>query len=243
MEVGSNSKINLETLIDLSKVNRRRFLKVLIGIGALVGSAASIGYYFMGTVGKKVVGEMAQMLPPGQYAIDRLRVLHVGPIPEFDEKTWTLEVYGLVKNSFALNYEELKNLPEVTSISAFHCVTGWSKLENKWKGIQFRTIMEMANVSENAQFATIESEYDYTTSLTLKDLSRDDVLLAYGLDDEELPPQHGGPLRLVVPQKYGYKSAKWVRKIKFTEKQELGYWESRGYSNTASALLDDRYAK
>jgi len=169
-------------------------------------------------------------------------VLNIDGIPGFDEKTWNFQVYGLVNNPFALNYEQFKALPKIGSISDFHCVTGWSKLDNNWEGVRFRTIMETAQVSETAKFATIECDGGYTTSLPLEDLSIDNVLLAYGLDGKDLPPQNGGPLRIVVPNKYGYKNAKWVRKLKFTQTQELGYWEVRGYSNTADPFLNDRYA-
>ncbi len=210
---------------------------ILIGIGALAVSAASVVYYLIGRVGKKVVG----MLPPGQREVDRFHVIHVGSIPRFDEETWTFEVYGLVKNPFTLTYKQLRNLPNTISVSNFHCVEGWSKLGNEWEGVRFSTIMEMAEVFEDAKFATIESEHGYTTSLPLEDLSRDDVLLAYRLDGEELPSKHGGPLRIVVPHRYAYKSAKWVRKIKFTKEQELGYWETRGYSNTANPFTEDRF--
>lgn len=186
---------------------------------------------------------MDHVLPPGQYEVEELQVLHVGPVPDFDEKTWSFEVNGLVKKNFTLNYEQLRELPKNEVVSDFHCVTGWSKLGNKWEGVRFTTVMELADVLERAKFATIECEYGYTTSLPLEDLSRDNVLLAYRLDDEALPPQHGGPLRIVVPHKYAYKSAKWIRKIKFTEEQELGYWEVRGYSNTADPFKEDRYSR
>lgn len=222
-----------------SQEGRRRFLKGLIGIGVTLAISASPIYY----IAQIVVRRMSRKLPPGQHEVETLQVLHVGPVPNFDEKTWNFEVYGLVRNPVTLNYEQFRRLTKVASISDFHCVTGWSKFENKWEGIPFRTIMETAQISENAKFATIESEYGYTTSLPLEDLSGNDILLAYRLDDKELPPQHGGPLRLVVPHKYGYKSAKWVRKIKFTQEQELGYWEVRGYSNTADPLKDDRYSR
>jgi DMSO/TMAO reductase YedYZ molybdopterin-dependent catalytic subunit len=124
----------------------------------------------------------------------------------------------------------------------FHCVTGWTKFENKWEGVSFNYIVELAQLKSSARYATIESLRGYTTSLPVIELSSDDVLLAYRLDDRELPREHGGPLRLVVPQKYGYKSAKWVFRVKFTESQELGYWEKRGYSNTANPFTNDRYS-
>lgn len=202
---------------------------------ALAVSTVSITH-FMRTVKKRTT----RMLPPGQYEVNKLQVLYVGAVPKFDEKTWD-QVYGLVKTPFSLNYEKFRKLPSAVSVSDFHCVTGWSKLGNRWEGVVFKTIMDKAGVLGDAKFATVECEHSYTTSLPLEDLSRDNVLLAYRLDGDEIPPEHGGPLRLVVPHKYAYKSAKWVRRIKFTERQELGYWEIQGYSNTADPFADDRY--
>jgi len=190
----------------------------------------------------KVKEKISEMIPQGQYAVAQLRVLHVGSVPQFDEENWDFEVYGLVRTPIKMSYTQLKELPNTVSISDFHCVTGWSKLNNVWEGIRFSTLMQMVKPLKAAKYATIECENDYTTSLPLEDLEYDDVILAYSLDGEELPPPYGGPLRIVVPQKYGYKSGKWVRKIKLTEKQELGYWETRGYSNTADPFTNDRYS-
>lgn len=190
-----------------------------------------------------VVGRIRGMLPPGQYEVAELRRLHVGSVPPFDEGSWTLEVLGIVENPFTLRYGEVRGLPRVVSVSDFHCVTGWSKLGNSWEGVRFRTIMEMAGPLEGVRYASIICEHGYSTSLPVEDLARDDVLLAYLLDGRELPPEHGGPLRLVVPHKYAYKSAKWVRGVKFIDENELGYWESRGYSDTADPFTNDRYSR
>jgi DMSO/TMAO reductase YedYZ molybdopterin-dependent catalytic subunit len=190
----------------------------------------------------EVKEKIRNLLPPEQYEVDELRALHVGAVPQFDEENWDFEVYGLVRNPIALSFNEVKGLPKTVSISDFHCVTGWSKFNNKWEGIRFRDLIEIVQPMRKAMYVTIECENDYTTSLPLKDLEFDDVILAYRLDDQDLPPLYGGPLRIVVPHKYAYKSGKWVRKIKFTEKQELGYWEVRGYSDTADPFSNDRYS-
>jgi len=182
------------------------------------------------------------ILPPGQYEVGRLRPLHIDGVPSFDEGSWTLEVDGLVENPFVLDYGEVRGLPSVVSVSDFHCVTGWTKFGNRWEGVGFRTIMERARPLGTAMYALIRCEQGYTTSLPLGDLDREDVLLAYGLDGRELPARFGGPLRLVVPHKYGYKSAKWVRGIRFLGENELGYWEQRGYSDTADPFTEDRYS-
>lgn len=182
-------------------------------------------------------------LPPGQTEIEKLKVLHTGiGVPPWDPETWRFEIYGLVDNPISLTWEEFRALPSITRISDFHCVTGWTKFDNKWEGVSFSTIKNIAKIRPNVKFVTIECLRGYTTSLPVTALLHQDVLFAYRLDDQELPSNHGGPLRLVVPQKYAYKSAKWVTKVKFTERQELGYWESRGYSNTANPFTNDRYS-
>jgi len=150
-------------------------------------------------------------------------------------------VEGLVENPVHLSYDEFLRLPKVERVSDFHCVTGWSRLDNRWEGAAFKTIADLVKPLKEARYVTVACEGDYTTSLPIKELLEPDVLLAYGFEGKPLEPVHGGPLRLVVPKKYAYKSAKWVRKLRFTKDQELGYWEKRGYSNTADPWEEDRY--
>ncbi len=188
------------------------------------------------------VERLKGILPPGQYEVGRLRPLHIGGVPEFDDLFWTLEVDGLVENPILLRYDEVRALPSVLSVSDFHCVTGWTKFGNRWEGVRFRTIIEMVRPLKAAVYVLIRCEQGYTTSLPLGDLDRENVLLAYYLDGGDLQRQFGGPLRLVVPHKYGYKSAKWVRGIRFLRENELGYWEQRGYSDTADPFTEDRYS-
>ena len=188
------------------------------------------------------MSEKKERIPPNQRVTSKFPVLHVGNIPTFDPRTWDLVVEGLVENPLRLTYEKFLNIPKIVSASDFHCVTGWSKLDNKWEGVSFRTISDLVKPLKNAKYVTIVSEGNYTTSLPLEDLLDDDVLLAYRLDGKPLEPEHGRPLRLVVPKKYAYKSGKWLRKLRFTEKQELGYWEKRGYSNSADPWKEERYA-
>jgi DMSO/TMAO reductase YedYZ molybdopterin-dependent catalytic subunit len=125
-------------------------------------------------------------------------------------------------------------------MSDFHCVEGWSVLDVAWQGVRFADAADLASPTERARFATIGCDGGYTTSLPLADLMRPDVLLAWGIDGEELTPEHGFPLRLIVPHKYAYKAAKWVRWMRFTHEQELGYWEQRGYSNSADPWKEER---
>ena len=186
---------------------------------------------------------MRKKLPPGQREIKKSRLRHIGSIPSFDLETWVLTAYGLVEKPLTLTWSNLLELPSVVIVSDFHCVEGWSVMNNKWEGVPFQTIVKMVKPEENARYVTFECEDGYTTSLPLTDLLGDDVLLAYKLEDEYLRPERGGPLRLIVPKKYAYKSAMWLKKIKFTSHHELGYWESRGYSNTADPWKQDRCAQ
>ena len=230
----------------MSSMSRRRFVKYGVA-SALLGLGVVSGYFLIrgskgpsGASGTKNPPHVG--LPPGQSEVDRLEVLQMDGVPEIKLDDWTFEVYGEVLKPFKLRWSQFQELPSVVTDSEFHCVTGWSRLSNRWTGVPFREIAEAASLTGNVRFATIECYDGYTTSLPLESLLLDDVLFAYGLDGKELAPEFGGPLRLVVPEKYGYKSAKWVKRVKFTETQELGFWESNGYSNTADPWTEDRYA-
>jgi DMSO/TMAO reductase YedYZ molybdopterin-dependent catalytic subunit len=201
-----------------------------------------VSAYFVVRRPSQVSGAVS--LPPGQSEVQALEVLQVTGIPEVSLDTWAFEVNGKVENPFKLNWSQFMQLPKTVSVSKFDCVTGWTKLDNRWEGVRFEDIANLARPTTNARYATVTCYGAplYTTSLPLDYLMRDDVLFAYGLDGKPLEPEHGGPLRLVVPGKYGYKSAKWVSRVTFTETQEIGFWESRGYSNTADTSTNDRYA-
>lgn len=183
-----------------------------------------------------------ERLPPNQRMTSNFPVLHFGRVPEFDKGTWDFRVEGLVENPVRLTYDEFMLLERTVDVSDFHCVTGWSRFDNKWEGVRFSDIAKLVKPKINARFATIEADGGYTTSLPLTELMKPDVLFAYAFEGKPLEPMHGGPLRLVVPKKYAYKCAKWVRRVVFTEKQELGYWEQRGYSNSADPWKEERYS-
>jgi len=188
-------------------------------------------------------------LPPGQRPIKRLLrwgTDHPGITPsnpKIDLKTYTLEISGEVEKPVKLRWDEVLKLPKVHSVSDFHCVEGWSVLNCKWEGVRFSKVIELVRPKETARFVTFECADGYTTSLSMTELSGEDVLLAYGLGDRPLEEGTGFPLRLVVPNKYAYKSALWVTKIRFTAKKELGYWEKLGYSDTADVWKNDRFAR
>lgn len=183
-----------------------------------------------------------EKLPPGQVAVKRIVPRHMGSIPRFYPKNWSLTVDGEVEKPLLLKWNDVLSLPTVVIVSDFHCVEGWSVLDNKWEGVAFKTIVERVVPKEGAKHVLFTCKDGYTTSLQLTELLDDDVLLAYKLNDKPLQAENGAPLRLIVPKKYAYKSAMWLRRINFTSKRELGYWESRGYSDTADPWKNDRYS-
>ncbi|HXF56678.1 MAG TPA: sulfite oxidase-like oxidoreductase [Actinomycetota bacterium] len=186
--------------------------------------------------------EVAARIPPGQHLVKGWPVLHVGPVPPFDESTWDLRVFGLVERPFALTYPELRSLGAVRVRADMHCVTGWTTLDNEWEGVPFRVIADQARPRPEARWVVVHCEYGYTANLSLQALLDDDVLLAWGHNGQPLTPEHGFPLRLVVPKRYGWKSAKWVRRVEFTDRNQRGYWEVRGYHTHADPWREERYS-
>ena len=181
-------------------------------------------------------------LPPGQRLVDDFPVFQYGDIPELDEKKWSFFITGLVEKPMKLIYKEFLALPSTELTTDFHCVTGWSKVDLHWKGILFNAVASMAKPSSGAQFVEIIAEQGYTTNLPLSVVMDDDVLLAYGLNGKPLTRGHGFPLRLVVPKRYAYKSAKWVRRVEFLKEDRPGFWEKRGYSNSADLWKEERFS-
>lgn len=181
-------------------------------------------------------------LPPGQREVRKWPRLDLGIVPRFDPTTWDFRVDGAVDTPIRLTYDEVRALPSKTITSDFHCVTGWTTFDNEWVGVTIRELAERAQVRPTAKFATFHCGDGYTTSHPREVLFDDDVILAYEWDGKTLPLEHGGPVRLLVPKRYAWKSAKWARAMTFTEAEELGYWEVRGYSNTADPWTEDRYS-
>jgi len=164
------------------------------------------------------------------------------PVPKINLKSWTLTIEGEVEKPLKLSWQEILKIPKVESVSDFHCVEGWSVLGSKWEGIPFKYIADLAKPKKSAKFATFECADGYTTSLSMTELLENNALLAYKLDGNFLEEGLGAPLRLIVPNKYAYKSAMWITRIRFTSNKELGYWESRGYSDTADVWSNDRFS-
>ena len=181
-------------------------------------------------------------LPPGQRKTDRFPVLSKSGTPDYDLDEWRFRVSGAVETELELTYDEFRELPAVTQRQDFHCVTGWSKFDCEFTGVPFMEILERGGVDDDAVHVMFSALDDYTTDLPLSDCQREEVLFAYELDGEDLPPDHGGPLRVVTPHKYAYKGAKWVTGVEFLTEPELGYWERRGYSETANPWNEERYS-
>ena len=181
-------------------------------------------------------------LPAGQKLVEDFPVFQYGDVPEFNEKKWIFTVTGLIEKPLELSYKEFLSLPTAEITADFHCVTGWSKFDLRWKGVLFRTIASRANPLKEAKFVEITAEQGYTTNLSLSVLLDDDVIFAFGLGGLPLAADHGFPLRLVVPKKYAYKSAKWVTGVKFLREDRPGFWEKRGYSNSADPRKEERFS-
>jgi len=188
-------------------------------------------------------------LPVGQHEVKNWPVLDLGEQPDIPIEKWALEVGGLVENPFTLNWDQLLALPEVDEVSDFHCVTTWSRFDNHWRGVRFRTIAELAVPQDPAHFVLCTG-YDfmpgtfipYTVNVPLARAIEDDVLLVHTWEGKPLPREHGGPCRMITPKLYAWKGAKWIRKIEFLAQDRKGFWEVRGYSNTAEPWFNDRYA-
>ena len=180
-------------------------------------------------------------LPPGQILTQRFPILTYGEEPEVSSEAWRLEVLGLVEASFGLTYEELMALPQVELVRDFHCVTRWSRLDVAWKGVRVRDLLERARPKEETVVALVHSYGGYTTNLLLEDLLKDDVILAHTLFGKPLPPERGGPVRLLVPHLYAWKSAKWVRAIELLDHLELGFWEKLGYHWRGDPWREERF--
>ena len=185
---------------------------------------------------------VASRLPPGQKAVEGWPVLTYGDIPLIDLSTWRFVVTGLVEEEITFTWEQFMALPQVTSVSDAHCVTHWSRFDNRWQGVAFEELMKRVRPKPEARFVMVHCYGGYTTNVPLDDLMRDGVLFAHTHDGKPLQPEHGGPLRLVVPHLYFWKSAKWVRGLVFVEQERPGFWEMYGYHIRGDPWREERYS-
>jgi DMSO/TMAO reductase YedYZ molybdopterin-dependent catalytic subunit len=182
-----------------------------------------------------------QRLPPGQRLTEKWPVLHHGSVPHIDANKWTLKITGLVERERTLTFDEFNALPRVEVFSDIHCVTTWSRFNNTWEGVSTSTIGEIAGVKAEAKYVIVYGEGGFSTNLLLADFLGEDALFALKHDGQPLTAGHGGPVRLVVPRLYFWKSAKWVTGIRFTAADEPGFWERAGYHNHGDPWKEERY--
>ena len=182
-------------------------------------------------------------LPPGQSVTLDFPVLHYGPTPGFNEATWDLRVFGDVDQEMRWTWNEFLKLPAVKQTVDIHCVTRWSKFDTLWEGVRFSEFIKLFGVKPSAKYVIAHCEYGYTTNVPLADMLDDDVLLAYKFDGQPLVQEHGFPLRTLVPKRYFWKSAKWLRALEFSPADKPGFWENAGYHNEGDPFQEERYSR
>jgi DMSO/TMAO reductase YedYZ molybdopterin-dependent catalytic subunit len=180
-------------------------------------------------------------LPPGQYLTDKWPVLHAGTVPRIDLAIWDFRVWGEVENPIRLTWDEFKDLPSTELTTDIHCVTRWSRFDTQFRGVHWRELAAIVKPRPSAQFVVAHAEQEFTTNVPLSALEDDEALLAYEADGEPLTPDHGSPLRLVIPNRYFWKSAKWLRGLELLDDDSPGFWERYGYHNDADYRLEQRY--
>jgi DMSO/TMAO reductase YedYZ molybdopterin-dependent catalytic subunit len=181
-------------------------------------------------------------LPPGQVLTQKWPVLHYGSVPKYpDMAAWRLRVDGEVEHPLTLTYEELRALPGVDIRCDIHCVTTWSRFDNTFTGVRLRDLLDRAGARPSAHFAVFRCAQGFTTSVPIEVAREDDSAVVWAHDGVDLEPQHGWPLRALVPRRYFWKSAKWLEGIQLVDRDQLGFWERNGYNNSADPWLEERY--
>ena len=181
-------------------------------------------------------------VPPGQFVTEKFPVLTYGPVPQVELDTWRLKVWGAVANPIDLSWSDVSALPTVTVHTDIHCVTRWSKLDTTWEGVRFGEIVDRVQPKPDARFVMQHAYGGYTTNLPLEEMLGDDVLLAYRFDGAPLAPEHGGPMRMLVPKLYFWKSAKWLSGLEFRSDDAPGFWETYGYHNHGDPWKEERFS-
>lgn len=191
---------------------------------------------------KNRAADRSERIPPGQFLVEKLPVLSYGPVPRFSPDKWDFRLLGLVETPKRLNYQQFRALPQTRLVTDFHCVTTWSRLDNQWEGVKAQDVVSLVRLKPEARYVVLHCDGGYTTNLMLEQFVDDDVLFAHRLDGQDLAPDHGWPLRLIVPKLYAWKSAKWVRGVEFLAENVRGFWEVRGYHNRGNPWLEERYS-
>jgi DMSO/TMAO reductase YedYZ molybdopterin-dependent catalytic subunit len=180
-------------------------------------------------------------LPPGQYLTEKWPVLHAGTVPNTDLATWDFRVFGEVESPLTLSWDEFTALPSREITTDIHCVTRWSRFDTSFKGVHWSELAKIVKPKPSARYVLAHAEQDFTANVPLAALEDEEALLAYEADGEPLTPEHGWPLRLVIPKRYFWKSAKWLRGIELLDHDEPGFWERLGYHNEADYWKEERY--
>lgn len=186
----------------------------------------------------------SERIPPRQVLTSKWPVLHAGTTPDFDRAHWTFHIWGLIAQPWQCTYDEFLALPRVRVLADMHCVTRWSKLDNVWEGVATREVISKVKVHPYARFVMVHCEHGFTTNLPLADFLDEDCLFAWRHNDQDLEPDHGYPMRLVIPRLYAWKSAKWVRGIELMERDQAGFWEQwehGGYHMRGDPWSEERF--
>ena len=187
--------------------------------------------------------DQSSQLPPGQQRTEKWPIFSYAGTPQIALEQWRLTIFGAVEQPIVYTLEQVLDLPKTTVRADFHCVTGWSKTENIWEGVAPERLLEPATLKREAEHTLIHSFDGYSTNLPLAILLQNDTLFAYRHNGQELAPEHGAPLRLVVPKRYGWKSAKWVSGIELHDEETRGFWETRGYHKDGDPLREERFSQ
>ncbi len=189
---------------------------------------------------QKTTKDCQDTLPPGQRLSEDFIYLHYDHIPDLKRDTWSLKIDGRVNNKVILDWKSFSELDTVGIVCDFHCVTGWSRLDNHWTGVRLRDVLKLADPKSSAKYITFYGADDYTTSLPIEACTGDNALLTFRWEGKDLNNKMGGPVRVVIPSRYGYKSIMWLIRMKLTKRQIKGYWEKRGYSDSANPWKEER---
>ena len=197
-------------------------------------------------LGKFLTGQQSRReddrLPPGQHLVRNWPILDLGQTPNVPGHVWRLDIGGLVAQPQTWSLDVLMRQPQVGILSDIHCVTSWSRYDNHWDGVSTHHLMDVADVKAEARFVILTANDGYTTNMAIEDFASPQALLAHSWEGQPLTLEHGGPVRLVVPHLYFWKSPKWLRRIEFAERDHLGFWEVRGYHNHADPWKEERYS-
>lgn len=191
--------------------------------------------------GDQKIEDRTERLPPGQRRVTEWPVLDLGLQPDIPLNEWRLTVDGLVENVVAWSWEDLNAQPVFEDVSDIHCVTSWSRFDNYWEGVSTAHLLELAKPKAQARHVIMHSYDGYTTNVSLDAFGAADALVAYRWEGEPITRQHGGPVRLVIPQYYFWKSPKWIQRIEFVDEDQRGFWEVRGYHNVGDPWKQQRY--